>query len=58
MARTCWDSVVAGFQPGRRIALYGLPATTPTISDQVIAQFKQKGIRVIKNHTTQKIRRQ
>lgn len=28
----------------------------PVLSDQVIAQFKQKGIRVIKNHTTQKIR--
>ena len=28
----------------------------PTLSDQVIAQFKQKGIRVIKNHTAQKTR--
>lgn len=24
MARTCWDSIVSGFQPGRRIALYQL----------------------------------
>ena len=29
---------------------------TPTLSDQVISQFKQKGIRVIKNHTSQRIR--
>ena len=28
----------------------------PTISDQVIAKFKQKGIRVLKNHKTQKTR--
>ena len=27
-----------------------------TLSDQVIASFKQKGIRVIKNHTSQRIR--
>ena len=29
---------------------------TPTLSDQVISQFKQKGIRVIKNHTSKRIR--
>jgi hypothetical protein len=28
----------------------------PTLSEQVISQFKQKGIRVIKNHTAKKIR--
>lgn len=28
----------------------------PTLSEQTIAQFKQKGIRVIKNHASQKIR--
>ena len=29
----------------------------PTISDQAINRFKQKGIRVIKNHATQKTRK-
>ncbi len=28
----------------------------PTLSDQLIAQFKQKGIRVIKNQSAQKMR--
>ena len=28
----------------------------PTLSDQVVDQFKQKGIRVIKKHAAQKIR--
>ena len=28
----------------------------PTLSDQVISQFKQIGIRVIKKHTAQKMR--
>ena len=28
----------------------------PALSEQAIAQFKQKGIRVIKNHAAQKIR--
>ena len=28
----------------------------PTLSEQVISSFKQKGIRVIKNHTAQRVR--
>ena len=29
----------------------------PTLSDQAINRFKQKGIRIIKNHATQKTRK-
>ncbi|MEI6627813.1 MAG: hypothetical protein WCN27_00165, partial [Alphaproteobacteria bacterium] len=28
----------------------------PTLSEQVISSFKQKGVRVIKNHTAKRIR--